>query len=263
MLLFTCYVFIIGTLVGSFLNVVAYRLPRRESVAYPASHCPKCGHAIRARDNIPIISWLFLMGKCRDCKALISWEYPAVELISGVLSGFVAWHFGIHWNVLPALLLTWVLLVLFIIDAHTYTLPNVITKTGIMAGLAINVSGWVMPHHVWTLASPESSLLGVVVGYGSLWILSTAYLKLTGKHGMGGGDLKMLGLIGAFIGLKAVILTLFIAAALGGLVGVCLLIMGRDAAYKIPFGPYLATGAWISMLWAPVILKTYWSIMGV
>lgn len=252
----------IGVLIGSFINVLVYRIPRHESIAYPASHCPQCGHPLLAIENIPIISWLVLRGKCSSCQEPISWRYPAVEISTGVLSGVVAWQWGLHWSVVPALLLTWVLLTVSLIDFNTYLIPDKITKPGILVGLAINASAFFSGLH-FNLTSPMNAIFGVILGYGVLWALATGYWKMTGRHGMGGGDLKLLGLIGAFLGWESTYIALFIAAITGGIMGIALLLSGKGRNYAIPFGPYLALGGLVAMLWSHIIIHEYWHIMGV
>lgn len=258
--LFLLLATLLGLLVGSFLNVVVYRSPRHESLAFPASHCPLCQHKLRYWENIPVFSWLYLRAKCLECKQPISWRYPALEISTALLSFIVVYHFGFHWNVIPALLFSWALLALTIIDLETQLLPDSITKTFIMLGLLLNAAslfGW----HV-ALTTALSSLIGFSIGYGVLWLLSLTYFKLTGQHGMGGGDLKLLGMIGAFLGWKAVLVALFIAAISGGIAAVGYIIAGKAKDYAVPFGPYLALGGWLMLMWPHTIINGYLHLLG-
>ncbi len=256
------YVFVglFGLLIGSFLNVVVHRVPRRESIIRPSSHCPQCGHVLRAWENIPVLSWLLLRGRCHACGSSISWRYPALELLTAVFSVVVAWQWGFHWSLIPALLFTWALLALTLIDLETQLLPDRITKPGMLLGLLINASAFLGSG--LALTTPLNALFGIVLGYGSLWLLATVYLKMTGRHGMGGGDLKLLGLIGAWLGWQAVFLTLFIAAISGGLVAIVFLLGGKGRDYAIPFGPYLALGGWLMLLWPEEIVHAYLHLQG-
>ncbi|MDD2749122.1 A24 family peptidase [Acidithiobacillus sp.] len=256
------YVFVglFGLLIGSFLNVVVHRVPRRESIIRPSSHCPQCGHVLRAWENIPVLSWLLLRGRCHSCGSSISWRYPALELLTGIFSVVVAWQWGFRWSLIPALFFTWTLLALTLIDLETQLLPDRITKPGMLLGLLINASAFLGSG--LALTTPLNALLGIVLGYGSLWLLATVYLKMTGRHGMGGGDLKLLGLIGAWLGWQAVFLTLFIAAISGGLVATVFLLRGKGRDYAIPFGPYLALGGWLMLLWPGDIIHAYLHLLG-
>lgn len=182
-----------------------------------------------------------------------------MELMTGLLSGVVAWQWGFHWSLIPALLLTWTLLALAVIDFETQLLPNRITKPGMVVGLLINASALFWPG--LALTTPMDALLGVVIGYGSLWLLATGYLKMTGRHGMGGGDLKLLGLVGAWLGWQAVFMTLFIAAISGGLVAILFLLRGKGRQYAIPFGPYLALGAWLVLVWPSYLFTLYFHFL--
>ncbi len=254
------FVALLGLLIGSFLNVVVHRVPRRESIIQPASHCPYCGHVLRAWENIPVLSWVMLRGRCHGCSRAISWRYPALELLTGGFSLVVAWQWGFRWSLLPALIFTWSLLALTLIDLETQLLPDRITKPGMLLGLALNASAFFWPG--LALTTPLNALLGIVLGYGSLWLLATVYLKMTGRVGMGGGDLKLLGMIGAWLGWQAVFLTLFIAALSGGLVAIAFLLGGKGRDYAIPFGPYLALGGWLMLVWPSAIVNGYLHLLG-
>ena len=246
---------IVGLLVGSFLNVVIHRLPRRESIAFPGSHCPQCGHPLRPWDNIPLLSWLFLRGRCRYCRGAISWRYPLVELLAALLALLAAWVLGWHGQLLPALLLLWALLALTLIDLETYLLPDRITKPGMLLGLLLNASAWLTP--AFALAQPLDAVLGLLLGYGLLRGLAEIYLRLSGREGMGHGDFKLLGMIGAWLGWQDMFLALFLAALSGGLVAILFLAGGKGRDYAIPFGPYLALGAAIMLLWPQVVIVQF------
>ncbi|MHB8236910.1 MAG: prepilin peptidase [Acidithiobacillus ferrivorans] len=249
------FIALLGLLIGSFLNVVVHRVPRRESIIHPASHCPHCGHLLRPWENIPVLSWLLLRGRCHACGHAIAWRYPALELLTGLLSLVVVGQLGLSWPLIPALVFTWVLLALAMIDLETQLLPDRITKPGLLIGLLLNGSALLWPGI--GLVTPLDALLGVCIGYGSLWLLATVYYRATGRHGMGGGDLKLLGMIGAWLGWQAVFLTLFIAALSGGLVALGFLLRGKGRDYAMPFGPYLALGGWFLLLWPQAILSGY------
>lgn len=251
---------LVGLLIGSFLNVVIHRLPRQQSVVSPPSSCPACGHRIRPWENIPVLSYLFLRGKCAGCATGISWRYPAVELFTAGMTAFTALQLGWTWALLPGLLLTWALIALTFIDLDTQLLPDAITKPGIVLGIIVNSGAYLLGHPLF--ASPLESILGAIIGYGVLWLLAMAYLKYTGQHGMGFGDLKLLGMLGAWLGWTAVPMILFIAALLGGLIGIGLLLAGRGRHYAIPFGPYLALGGWLMLLWPKEIIQGYFSLLG-
>ena len=251
---------LLGLVVGSFLNVVVHRVPRRESIITPGSRCPACGHSLRPWENIPVISWVLLRGRCHGCGAAIAWRYPALELLGGLLALIVFSQVGLTLELLPALIFTWALLALTLIDLETSLLPNRITKPGIVAGLLLNGLAAFWPG--LALTTPFNALLGVVVGYGGLWLLSTGYYLVTGRHGIGGGDLKLLGMIGAWLGWQAVFVTLFIAAISGGLVAVSYLLRGKGRDYAIPFGPYLALGGWLMQLWPQEIVHGYLYVLG-
>ncbi len=251
---------LLGLLIGSFLNVVVHRVPRHESIIHPASHCPHCGHLLRPWENIPVLSWILLRGRCHGCGRSVAWRYPALELLTGLLSLVVAGQLGLTWQLIPALVFTWILLALTMIDLETQLLPDRITKPGLLIGLLLNGSALLWPGI--GLVTPLDALLGVFIGYGSLWLLATIYYRATGRHGMGGGDLKLLGMIGAWLGWQAVFLTLFIAALSGGLVALGFLLRGKGRDYAMPFGPYLALGGWLLLLWPQAILSGYLHLLG-
>ncbi|EIK54259.1 type 4 prepilin peptidase PilD [Stutzerimonas stutzeri TS44] len=264
---------LLGLLVGSFLNVVIHRLPimmqrewqaqAREFLALPAepdgaafnlflpqSRCPHCAHAIRSWENIPLLSWLALRGKCSSCKAPISVRYPLVELACGLLSGYVAWHFGFSWQAGAMLLLTWGLLAMSLIDADHQLLPDSLVLPLLWLGLIVNSGELFVP-----LAD---ALWGAVAGYLSLWSVYWLFKLVTGKEGMGYGDFKLLAMIGAWGGWQVLPLTILLSSLVGAVLGSILLRM-RSAAQgtPIPFGPYLAIAGWIALLWGDSITRSY------
>lgn len=220
-----------GLLFGSFANVLVHRLPRRESIVFPGSHCPKCGHPIAWYDNIPLFSWLRLHGKCRHCAAPIHWRYPLLELAMGASWGFLAWYFGIHPILIEVIVLISLLWVLTLIDLETGLLPDRLTLPGIAFGLFFSLwyGDWI------------GSLIGAIAGYGVFWTVARLFLLATGREGMGYGDFKLLAMLGAFFGWQALPLIILISSTVGAVVGsLFLLLSGKDRHYEIPFGPYLA-----------------------
>ncbi len=275
---FLSTVFVLGLMVGSFLNVVILRLPKmmerdwqaqcREyleqesdaeaeplSLSKPASTCPGCGHKIRFYENIPVISWLLLRGKCADCKTTISIRYPVIELVTALLSVVVAWHFGFGWQALAALVLTWALIALSVIDFDTQLLPDAITLPFLWLGLTLSL----FP----LFADMRTALIGAIAGYLSLWIVYQVFKLVTGKEGMGFGDFKLLALLGAWLGWQALPIVILLSSLVGAVVGVLLItVQGRDRQTPIPFGPYLAAAGWIAMLWGEQIKTSYMNFSG-
>ncbi|MFR0716465.1 prepilin peptidase [Enterobacterales bacterium BD_CKDN230030183-1A_HGKHYDSX7] len=268
---------VLGLLVGSFLNVVVYRLPimlqrqwqrdaqevlglpttehERFDLCLPASHCPHCGQAVRAWQNIPLLSYVALRGRCAGCHTRISPRYPLVELATALLSGLVAWHFGASAAGLLALPLTWCLLALSLIDAEHQVLPDVLVLPMLWLGLIANAFGTYVPlaDAVW----------GAVGGYLSLWLVYWSFKLATGKEGMGYGDFKLLALIGAWGGWQILPVTVVLSSLVGALVGLCLLRMrGRTLSTAIPFGPYLAIAGWIALLWGDEMYTSYLQLLG-
>lgn len=272
---------VLGLLVGSFLNVVIYRLPKmmerdwqhqcREflvndsniatlpepnekqetfNLMVPASRCPSCGHKIRAWENIPVISYVFLGGKCSSCKTTISIRYPIIELATGILSVVAIAYFGVSWNGLAALLLTWSLITLTMIDLDTYLLPDDITLPLLWLGLIINSFGM--------LTDLPSALWGAVAGYMSLWMVYQLFKLVTGKEGMGFGDFKLLGALGAWMGWQMLPQIILLSSLVGAVIGITMIVVrGRDKNIPIPFGPYLAIAGWIAFIWGDTINQTY------
>ncbi|MBF0624736.1 MAG: prepilin peptidase [Magnetococcales bacterium] len=253
------FLFILGTIFGSFINVIIYRLPREESIVFPASHCPECGNAIRWYHNIPLLGWLWLRGRCRDCGSAISIQYPLVELAAGLMILMVTSHFGLTWAGLALTLLGFSLLALTVIDLYHYLLPDAITKPGIVLGLLLAA----LPlAELEPLGEPfptlRDSVIGAAVGYGGLRSFAWLFARLAGKDGMGLGDVKLFSMIGAWLGWQALPLTLFGAAIMGSVVGVTWIVAaGRDRHLPIPFGPYLALAGWIFAFYGPILYGWY------
>ncbi|TRO36615.1 prepilin peptidase [Pseudomonas sp. ALS1131] len=273
---FVCALF--GLLIGSFLNVVVYRLPlmlqrdwqcqAREvlelppapqaetfNLLLPNSACPACGHEIRPWENIPLISYVFLRGKCSNCRAPISTRYPLVELSCGLLSAYVAWHFGFTWQAGAMLLLAWGLLAMSLIDADHQLLPDVLVLPLLWLGLIVNYFG--------LFTRLEDALWGAIAGYLSLWSVYWLFKLMTGKEGMGYGDFKLLAMLGAWGGWQILPLTILLSSLVGAVLGVIMLRMrGSDSSTPIPFGPYLAIAGWIASLWGDVITGSYLKFAG-
>jgi leader peptidase (prepilin peptidase)/N-methyltransferase len=243
---------LLGLAVGSFLNVCIHRLPRGESLAWPPSHCPGCGVAIRWHDNVPIIGYLALHGRCRACGGRISALYPIVEATTAAL--FVLQYLHLGWTPLLAVRLAFscAMVVLFAIDLEHQILPNAITLPGIVIGLAASLllpPGW------------RSALIGALIGGGVLWLIAEAYLRARGIEGMGMGDVKMLAMIGAFLGWPLMLLTLVAASFAGAIVGLGVMVVGRkDWQYALPFGTFLAVGAVAAGLWGQPVVDWYASM---
>ena len=271
-LAFVLCAIVLGLLVGSFLNVVIHRLPimmqrdwraqAREFLELPAepastfnlvlphSHCPHCDHEIRPWENIPLVSWLALRGKCSSCRAPISKRYPLVELLCGLLSGYVAWHFGFSWQAGAMLLLTWGLLAMSMIDVDHKLLPDSIVLPLLWVGLIVNDFG--------LFASLSDALWGAVAGYLALWSVYWLFKLVTGKEGMGYGDFKLLAMLGAWGGWQVLPLTILLSSVVGAVLGTILLrVQKADSGTAIPFGPYLAIAGWIALLWGEQITASY------
>jgi leader peptidase (prepilin peptidase)/N-methyltransferase len=272
---------LLGLIVGSFLNVVIHRLPQmmrqewqREcddvqgraapeapgpmlTLSTPGSHCPHCGHAITPLENIPILSYLFLRGRCSACAAPISLRYPVIEALTALLSLTVVWHFGPGWEAAAALVMTWGLVALSGIDLDTQLLPDAITQPLLWLGLLLSLVG--------LFSDPQASILGAAAGYLSLWLIFHLFRLATGKEGMGYGDFKLLAVFGAWLGWAALPQIALLSAVVGALVGGALILSGRqDRDLPIPFGPYLAAAGWIALLWGDAINNAYlsWSGLG-
>lgn len=240
---------VLGLAVGSFLNVCIHRVPRKESIVSPGSRCASCGYALRWFDNVPLLSYALLRGKCRKCGTGISIRYPFVELVTSLI--FVAHYMALGPDILlvPRLLFACALIVLFAIDLEHHLLPNVITLPGILVGFAFSL---LVP------PGPRSSAIGILIGGGVLWLIGEAYYRYSGQEGMGGGDVKMLAMIGAFLGWELTLVTLVLSSVLGSVTGVAVLASGRgDMKYALPYGTFLALGALVASLAGADILNWY------
>lgn len=246
-------IFLFGLILGSFINVCIYRLPRGESVAYPASHCPVCQTAIRAHQNIPVISFILLGGRCGTCGIQISWKYPLVEALHGVAFLFIFQQFGPTLNTLIYCLFFAALVAVTFIDLSHRIVPDQITLPGMVIGVVC--ASTVLPPGML------SSLIGLFAGGGIFYLVAVLSLAILKKEGMGGGDIKLIAMIGAFLGWKGMLLTIFLAACSGSFIGILLILaQGRDRAEPIPFGPFLALGAVVALFWEKNILDWYFSI---
>ena len=243
-----------GAVIGSFLNVCIHRVPRGESVVWPSSHCPACVAPIALYDNLPILSFLFLRGRCRACRAPISLQYPLVETANAAGYGLIFWWFGMGWPAAAYALFFSALLVITGIDLTHQIIPDAITLPGIPVGLVLAAT--ILP------VGLVDSLLGLLLGGGLLWLMAWVSPYLFGKEGMGGGDIKLLAMVGAFLGWKPALLTIMVGAMAGSLVGIGLIslkVMRRDQ--YIPFGPFLAFGALIALFFHQDIFAWYDTIL--
>ncbi len=270
---------VVGLLVGSFLNVVILRLPARlmhswrvqsrevleleaesdaaapPGIVWEASHCPQCKHPLGALENIPVISWVVLRGRCKHCGAKISVQYPLVELLTCVGSAIVAWKFGFGWQTAAGLLFTWALIALAGIDVHTQLLPDQITLPLLWLGLLLSL----LPLFV----DGSASILGAAIGYLALWSVYWLFKLATGKEGMGYGDFKLLGALGAWMGPWALLPIVLLSSLIGAIVGgSALAIQGRDRATPIPFGPFLAAAGWVQFVYGAQISHLYRALFG-
>ncbi len=276
---FITAVVLLGATVGSFLNVVIHRLPimmerqwRQQcaeldnpdapvqtqetfNLAKPDSRCPHCGHKIRAWENIPILSYLFLKGRCSGCGAGISLRYPIIEAVTALLSGFAAWHFGVGWETAGALLLSWSLISLTMIDIDHQLLPDSITLPLLWFGLGLNLFG------IFTQLG--SAVIGAMAGYLILWSVYWGFKLLTGKEGMGYGDFKLLAMLGAWMGWQHLPAIILLSSLVGAVIGIGMIVIrGRDRSIPIPFGPYLAIAGLIAFYWGNDLASAYLGMSG-
>lgn len=275
-----CLVSIVGLLIGSFLNVVIYRLPvmmergwKKECMEYleiddnsnkdnepfnltlPLSRCPSCQSAIKPYQNIPVISYLFLQGKCSNCKTHIPLRYPLIEAFTGILSAVVAWHFGYSLEMLFALILTWSLIALSFIDIDHQLLPDSINFPLLWLGLFLSLFTF--------YTDTNSSIIGAIAGYLSLWIVYQLFKLATGKEGMGYGDFKLLALLGAWLGWQYLPLIILLSSLVGAIIGISMIILvKKDRNIPIPFGPYLAAAGWLALIWGDKINTLYLNSIG-
>jgi leader peptidase (prepilin peptidase) / N-methyltransferase len=241
-----------GAAVGSFLNVCICRIPEGLSIVFPTSRCPHCGHPIRYHDNIPLVSYLLLGGKCRDCRAKISLRYPLVELITAVFAGLLFWKYGLTSAYLAVFLFICTLIVITFIDLDHQIIPHILTLTGIpiFGVLAVLFMGLTL----------IDTLLGIMIGAGTLYFVAVYYEAMTGREGMGGGDVNLLAMLGAFLGWKALLFILLVSSLLGAVVGVILVVgKGKDMRYAVPFGPFLCTAAVLYLFFGELLNRRFFS----
>ncbi|OGR30371.1 MAG: peptidase A24 [Desulfuromonadaceae bacterium GWB2_53_15] len=252
---FPVLAFIFGTVVGSFLNVCICRMPKDESIVSPPSHCPFCDYRIRWYDNIPLLSYLLLRGKCRGCGAHISLQYPLVELLNGLLTLALFYRFGLSITFVALFLFCSSLVVITFIDIEHQIIPDEISLSGIVIGF---IFSFFLPWQTWL-----NSLLGILLGGGSLLLVAYGYQWLTGKEGMGGGDIKLLAMMGAFLGWKSIPFIIFASSLVGSILGITImLIQKKDSKLAIPFGPYLAFGAILYIFYGRQLIQWYFSLSG-
>lgn len=249
------FALVFGLLVGSFLNVCICRMPKEESIISPPSHCPQCSYRIRWYDNIPLVSYLLLRGKCRGCGTHISLQYPLVEFLNGILALFLFLKFGPTPAFAALFLFSSALVVITFIDIEHQIIPDEISLPGIVIGFLLSFflkePGWI------------DSLFGILLGGGSLLLVAYGYQKLTGKDGMGGGDIKLLAMMGAFLGWKAVPFIIFSSSMIGSVVGVSIMLLQKkDSKLAIPFGPYLAFGAMLYIFCGQKLISWYLNFGG-
>lgn len=268
---------ILGLLVGSFLNVVIHRLPimfQREldnyiaeesgkdlphtdsyNLVVPRSACPHCGHRITALENIPVLSWLVLRGKCRACKAPISARYPIIEAVSGLLSGWLVWQFGSGWIGMATLVFAWLLLAMTFIDIDTQILPDDLTYPLLWLGLLVNLNGAFTPL--------RDAVLGAVAGFMVLWTVNAVYKLVRRQEGMGGGDFKLLAALGAWMGWQMLPAIILLSSAVGAVVGIAIIIASRlGFDHKIPFGPYLAGAGLLALVYGQHFMALTYGVAG-
>lgn len=278
---------IFGLIIGSFLNVVIYRLPvmlhsmwvsecsdflkeqtgsapstnqPQESstfnLAWPSSHCTHCKHKLGLLENIPVLSYVFQGGKCKHCKKGIPLRYPAVEMLTAIMTAMVVIHFGLNWVAWLALILTWGLIALSFIDLDHQILPDDLTLPLLWFGLFINC--------FLVFTTPSDAIIGAIAGYLSFWIVYQLFKFLTGKEGMGHGDFKLMALLGAWLGWQAIPLIIILSSFVGAIVGITLILFkGHDKTKPIPFGPYIAFAGWIALLWGDIIISKYFHYLGI
>ncbi len=244
------FVFFLGLCIGSFLNVCICRIPENRSVVFPPSSCPKCGHVLKWWENIPVVSFIILKGKCSGCNCPISFQYPIVELLTGIIT-LALWNkFGPSWHLLVYLVFSYGLIVVAFIDLAHKIIPDLISLPGIVIGFT---SSFLLSDITWL-----DSLLGILVGGGTLYLVTWGYYLVTKRIGMGGGDIKLLAMIGAFMGWQAIPFIIFLSALTGSVIGILFIfIKGAGKDYQIPFGPFLAAAAEMQLFWGKEIISLY------
>ena len=252
--LMALYSFLVGLALGSFMNVVIYRMPLKKSIIRPASSCPNCGKKIKFYDNIPLVSYLLLLGKCRYCLRPISLRYPAVEVLTGLLSLALFIRYGLSYQYIFYLLFTATLVTISFIDLQHQIIPDVLSLPGVVVGLATT---FILDNISWL-----DSLIGIICGGGVLFLVAVVYERLTGRQGMGGGDVKLLAMIGAWMGWRSLALILLISSLTGAVIGlVFLLTTGKGYRVRIPFGPFLSLGALLYFFFGPQLMSWYLNVL--
>jgi leader peptidase (prepilin peptidase)/N-methyltransferase len=262
-----------GLIIGSFLNVCIYRLPRRESIVFPGSHCPNCGKAVRAYDNIPVLSYLLLLGKCRFCRQPISLQYPIVELLTGLAFAACFSQWGLTPPAFVNSLFLCAIIVLVFTDYHHQILPNVLTLPGVIAGillsplqsvdyyrdtLSYSLAGLLSSTGEEILLPWAGSMLGALIGGGILYLVATVYKVVRRRQGLGMGDVKMMAMVGAFMGWRLALVTIFLGSFLGSIVGICLVLFGgRTLQTKLAFGTFLGRAAVLALFYGIELLQWY------
>ncbi|MDY6972464.1 MAG: prepilin peptidase [Thermodesulfobacteriota bacterium] len=248
--LMIAYSVLFGLALGSFMNVCIHRIPLRKSIISPPSSCPYCGERIRFYDNIPLISYVLLLGKCRHCRHFLAWHYPVVEALTGLLSLVLFIRFGLSYQYFLFLLFSTTLLVISFIDIHHKIIPDALSLPGIAAGWTTSVF---LGNINWL-----DSLIGTIAGGGSLFLVGFVYEHLTGREGMGGGDVKLLAMIGAWMGWRPLPLIVLISSLTGAIIGSAFLLMaGKGFRFRIPFGPFLSLGALLYFFFGPELTSLY------
>jgi leader peptidase (prepilin peptidase) / N-methyltransferase len=275
--LIAAFAALLGLVIGSFLNVCIVRIPGRKSIVLPASACPKCGAAIKPWDNIPVLSWLLLRGKCRACKTPISWMYPVVELLTGALFLGCYLAFGLTTEALKWAIFSALMVVLVFTDMRERILPDVINYSGFVAGLLLSlvtrpsdgIALW-LAHRVFDFPPPTpvislaDALLGAAFGSGLLWLVAEVYFRLRGREGMGLGDVKMMLMAGAFLGPQRTLLTILAGSVLGSVLGLAFMLAKRKGSdYELPFGTFLGMAAMLVMFFGTPLLNWYLSLMAI
>lgn len=244
------FAYLLGLILGSFVNVCIYRIPLKRSIVHPPSSCPKCGRKIKFYDNIPILSYIILMGKCRHCREPIPFRYPVVEALTALFSLALFIRYGLSYQYVAFLLFTVGLLTISFIDLQHKIIPDVLSLPGIALGWT---SSFVSVHISWL-----DSLIGLLIGGGLLWLIAVAYEWITGKEGMGGGDIKLLAMIGAWMGWRALPFVVLISSLSGSVIGgAALVLSGKGYRVKIPFGPFLSLGALVYLFFGAELVDWY------
>lgn len=246
------FAFLLGCCLGSFYNVVIYRVPLKQSIVRPGSHCPRCGKGIAAYDNIPVLSFLLLGGKCRHCGARISLRYPLVEVVSGLFAFLLFRRYGVHPQFVIEFVFVSLLLIIAFIDLDTFLIPDVLSWPGILLGF---VSSFFTPRLAWT-----DSLLGIVIGGGLFYLIGIGFMRIRHKEGLGGGDVFLLAMIGAFLGWHGVLFTILVSSVTGMIIAVPFMLRsGKGLGLAIPYGPFLAFGAVCYVFWGRLFYEWYFS----